>query len=103
MLAYGGSPPGFDQAYFGSIKLRDAAGEMLGVQNMRAIPVPYGMRVFALTRDFEGAEVWTSPVDGWTQPGPPIRYGERLSLGRPCWVRAFHCKRVMNDQLPSSP
>ncbi len=103
MLVFGGSPPAFDQAYFGAIALRDAAGEMRGVQNMRAIPVPFGMRVLALTRDFEGEPVWTLPPSGWTEAGPPVRYGARLRLGRPCWLRAFRCHTATNDQLPPAP
>jgi hypothetical protein len=103
MLVFAGNPPGFDQSYFAPIALHDTAGEMLGVRNMRAFPVPYGMRIMALTRDFQGEARWEAPPSGWSETAPPVRYGERIVLGRPCWLKLPHCRLSTNDQLPPAP
>jgi hypothetical protein len=103
MLVFPGDPPGFDQSYFAPILLQDNAGEMLGVRNMRAFPAPYEMRVVALTRDFQGEAWWATPPSGWSEAAPPVRYGERIVLGQPCWLKLSHCRLDTNDQLPPTP
>jgi hypothetical protein len=103
MLEFAGPPPDFDQSYLSLIRLQDAAGEMLGPTNMRAFPTPTGMRVLGLTHDFGGEVSWTSPPSGWTATTPPVRYGEAIGLGWPCWLKLPHCRLTTNDRLPPAP
>jgi hypothetical protein len=103
MLAYAGTPPGFDAAYFADIALRDSAGEMRSVGDIRAIPVQGGMRVFALNRPFADDPAWVVPPAGWQDGPPPTRYGMRVRFGVPCWTRLVACQRLGRSFMPSEP
>jgi len=106
MLEFPGPAPGFDQSNFGNFTLRDAQGPLRNVPEIRAIPVPGGMRVIALTRDIEGPVVF-EPGHGFAPAlvaAEPLRFGAGLVLGRPCWLAAFVCgRRPVNDLLPPPP
>ena len=91
MLAYAGTPPTFESAYLGAPALRDSAGEVRGLGALRALPVPGGMRVYALRRPFGDNPVWVAPPLGWTDAGPPVRYGIAWRLSVPCWTRLAAC------------
>ena len=101
MLAYAGTPPTFEAAYLGAPALRDSAGDVRGLGALRALPVPGGMRVYALRRPFGDDPVWTAPPPGWTDAGPPVRYGIAWRLAVPCWTRLVACQRLMHSYLPS--
>ncbi len=103
MLVYSGQTPGFDQSYFAPLLLRDSKGPMRSVVDLRAIPVPFGLRVFALTRDFAADPVWRTPPLGWVETQPPSRFAARLRIGLPCWMPGIRCLKAGNDQLPSPP
>jgi hypothetical protein len=103
MLVYAGPEPRFDAAYFGPLVLRDSAGAMRNVRDLRAIPVPGGMRVFALRRPFAADPAWETPPDGWHGDAPPVRYATRTAFGLPCWVPGFHCSKATNGLLPIVP
>ncbi len=103
MLAYAGPPPGFDAAYFTELALRDSVGEMRGFGELRAIPVPGGMRVYALRRSFGDDPAWVVPPPGWAGDAAPVRYGMRWRLGVPCWTRLVACKKLGQSFLPREP
>jgi len=46
--------PAFDTTYFGDVTLHDDAGTLVNVKQIRAIPMPGGVRVMALKRPFQG-------------------------------------------------
>jgi hypothetical protein len=105
MLTFAGPDAGFDPLYFGALTMRDASGELGNIQDMRAFPVPSGMRVIALRRDFEGDESWVAdrrPL-GAIAAAQPRRWAIGLSLGRPCWAPGVRCAALANDQLPPVP
>lgn len=91
MLAYAGTPPTFEAAYLGAPALRDSAGEVRGLGALRALPVPGGMRVYALRRPFGDDPVWVAPPPGWMGTAPPVRYGIAWRLSVPCWTRLAAC------------
>lgn len=99
MLAYAGPPPGFIEAYFTELALRDSVGEMHGFGDLRAIPLIGGMRVYALRRPFGGDPAWVTPPPGWPG-GTPVRYGIAWRLGVPCWTRLVGCRRLGQSLLP---
>jgi len=103
MLAYAGPPPGFDAAYFTELALRDSVGEMRGFGELRAIPVPGGMRVYALRRSFGDDPAWVVPPPGWAGDAAPVRYGMEWRLGVPCWTRLVACKKLGQSFLPREP
>ena len=103
MLEFRGDAPGFDASFFGEARIEDSRGQLANVREMRMVPVPGGMRVFALTRRFEpGARL----VDAGRLPANlvgsvPERFVPGYSLGRPCWVPGSGCgKRAVNPLLP---
>ena len=99
MLEFHGDAPGFDPSYFGDLIIQDAHGAMANITDMRAIPVPGGMRVIALTREFDGP-VTLRPARGLAPAlvaDTPARFAERLVLGRPCWL--LPCGRRDVDPL----
>ena len=102
MLAYAGPPPEFGAAYFTELALRDSAGEMHGFGELRAIPVPGGMRVYALRRPFGDDPAWVTPPPDWAG-GAPVRYGIGWRLGIPCWTRLAACRRLGQSLLPQEP
>ncbi|MCR0985649.1 hypothetical protein [Roseomonas populi] len=84
-----GPTPGFDQSYFkGDAVLRDAAGEMRNIPDMRLYPVPQGMRAFGLRRDF------VPPVEALPEGARPIV--SRAVLAWPCWLpgKPAACRRL---------
>ena len=103
MLVYHGSVPGFDAAYFGPLEMRDTVGVLRQTSDVRAIPIPGGMRVYAMRRDFKGTPEFTILPLKWAVSGPPERFAARLSIGPPCWLPVIHCTKMSNDQLPPSP
>ncbi len=106
MLEFHGPSPGFDQSNFGNFILRDAQGPLRNVPDIRAIPVPGGMRVVALTRDFVGP-VSFEPGHGFAPElvaAEPLRFAASVVPGRPCWLAAFVCgRRPVNTLLPPPP
>ncbi|MBV9653113.1 MAG: hypothetical protein JOZ42_00980 [Acetobacteraceae bacterium] len=105
MLTFSGGDPGFEQTYFAPLALRDASGELDNIRDMRAFPVPFGMRLIALRRDVRGETNW---VADHAPPGPIAqvpghRWAVGVRLGRPCWVPRMRCARTINDQLPPVP
>ena len=103
MLTYAGTPPKFATTYFGDVALRDSVGEFRGVGALRAMPVPGGMRVFAMRRPFGDNPVWVAPPLGWTDGAPPVRYGIEWRIGVPCWTRLAACQRLGQSFLPAEP
>jgi len=103
MLAYAGPPPDFHEAYFTELALRDSVGEMRGFGELRAIPVPGGMRVYALRRSFGDDPAWVVPPLGWAGDAAPVRYGIGWRFGVPCWTRLAACKRLGQGVLPREP
>lgn len=103
MLAYTGPDTGFMPVYFEKLELTDQAGPQTNIAQFRAFPVPSGLRVVGLQRDFTGDEHW---VAGHGPPGPiagsaPLRYRIGVRLGRPCWFPGVRCaETIRNDQLP---
>ncbi len=102
MLAYAGPMPGFTDAYFTELALRDSVGEMHGFGELRAIPVTGGMRVYALRRPFGDDPAWVVPPPGWPG-GTPVRFGIGWRLGVPCWTRLVRCRRLGPSLLPPEP
>jgi hypothetical protein len=102
MLAYAGPLPGFMEAYFTELALRDSVGEMHGFGDLRAIPVTGGMRVYALRRPFGDDPAWVVPPPGWPG-GTPVRYGIGWRLGVPCWTRLVGCRKLGQSLLPPEP
>ena len=106
MLEFHGPAPGFDQSYMDELILRDEHGPMANVANVRAFPVPGGMRVVALSRPIEGA---VSFDPGHHLPiavleAEPVRYVARAQFGRPCWLSRWMCgRRETNGLLPPPP
>ncbi len=106
MLTFAGPDDGFAPLYFGALTVRDVSGELDNIRDMRAFPVPSGMRVIALARDFEGNERWEA---GHAPPGaialaPARRWVVGVRLGRPCWLPGLRCAAAgPNDQLPPVP
>lgn len=94
MIQIPGPVPGFDEAYFGAVTLRDARGPMRPVRDFRALPDQQGWRLVALRRPFAGA-VTVGGLGHW--PDGPVgpaahRWSRGLSLRLPCWLRA--CPRL---------
>ena len=102
MLAYAGPMPGFMEAYFTELALRDSKGEMHGFGALRALPVIGGMRVYALRRPFGDDPAWVVPPPGWPA-STPVRYGIGWRLGVPCWTRLVRCRRLRHSILPPEP
>ena len=104
MLAFRGEPPVFATPLFGNqIALRDGRGVMRNVEQMRIVPEPDGMRVFALSRRFDGPVKWeaTEGLPATTTAAVPERVVPRLGWGRPCWVPGTRCgARPRNPLLP---
>ncbi len=100
MLAYAGPPPEFEEAYFASLAVRDDAGELRGLGALRAIPVPGGMRVYAVRRDFGPGVTWVTPPAGWQDGAAPVRYGVGWRWGVPCWLRVVDCTRKGQSLMP---
>ncbi len=106
MLTFAGPEDGFAPLNFGALTVRDAVGDLRNVEDLRAFPVPSGMRVIALRRDFKGDEGWAA---GHAPPGPigeaePQRWAVGRRLGRPCWLPGVRCAEIgVNDQLPAVP
>ncbi len=103
MLAYAGTEPGFEAAYFEPTVLRDSLGSLRNIEDFRVIPVPGGIRVLALRRPFGANPQWERSPTGWHDTAPPVRYKERVRFGRPCWLRTVHCENVSDDLLPPIP
>jgi len=103
MLEFHGPSPGFSDSYFGDFTVVDAAGHLRDIADVRAFPVPGGMRVIALRRPFVGGVRIES---GQSLPpalaaSEPTRWRERLVLGRPCWLALGRCGR--RDATPLLP
>jgi len=101
MLFYPGAPPGFDAAYFRPLVVRDDRGPLANIYDIRAFPVPGGMRLVALRRDFAGDVIWEAAPPGWSAAGPPERFAAGFRLGWPCWL--LPCRRVPNPLMPPAP
>jgi hypothetical protein len=85
MVEFPGLTAKFDEW---SLVLRDRIGEMENVYDMRAVPVPGGLRIFALRRDFVGPVQWVpghAPPDAATEK-PPVYWDTAFRLGLPCWL-----------------
>ncbi|WP_043832626.1 hypothetical protein [Muricoccus aerilatus] len=88
-LQVAGPVPGMAESYFDmSVVHRDAAGELRNVLDMRLWPVPQGVRVLALRRDF------VPPVEGLAEG--TVALVPRVGLGWPCWLpgRPRACVRL---------
>lgn len=103
MLAYDGPVPPYGETYFGAMTMHDARGPLRAFIDIRTIPVPSGVRVFATSRDFAADPAWDSLPAGWTSSPTPTRYAVRYHLGLPCWLPAAHCFKVENKTLPATP
>ncbi len=85
MIQIPGPVPGFDEAYFGTITLRDARGPMQPIRDFRALPDQQGWRLVALNRPFASAVV-VGGLGHW--PDGPVgpaahRWSRGLSLRLP--------------------
>lgn len=106
MLVYHGPAPGFDQTYWGALILHDAGGTLANVSDMRAFPVPGGMRVIALSRPFAGPVAFdrSDSLPPGLVDGQPDRFAEHWAIGWPCWLPAGACgPRERNGLLPPTP
>ncbi|UPG73126.1 hypothetical protein MVG78_02805 [Roseomonas gilardii subsp. gilardii] len=103
MLRYEGPAPGFDASYFGDAILLDEGRRLRNVHDIRLIPIPGGIRVFALRQPFLGTLDWAVPPPGEAALSPPRRYAARWRLGQPCWMPRVFCSREHNDLLPPVP
>lgn len=79
----------WDDAYFARSRLADRAGAMANIADFHQIPDDGRLRAIAIRRLFAADPILAQPG----QPGrPPIaRYGERISIGLPCWWRRSAC------------
>jgi hypothetical protein len=104
MLRFSGAPPGFDAVYGSGWVAADDAGTLRSPEQVRAIPVPDGLRVFAFRRAIREGWRWIEPPAGWTNAAPPSRWRIGISLGQPCWIKLVRCPRQPEDDLlPPSP
>jgi hypothetical protein len=103
MLAYDGPPLPFQQTYFGLLKMHDASGPLRTFLDIKAVPVPSGVRVFALSRDFAADPEWDTLPFGWPSSPAPTRWAVRYRFGRPCWLPRAHCFKIGNNALPETP
>ena len=88
MIQIPGPVPRFDEAYFGTITLRDARGPIRPLRDFRALPDPEGCSLNALRRPFAGAGTGGG-LGHW--PDGPVgpaghRWSRGLSLRLPCWL-----------------
>ena len=106
MLDFSGAVPGFDQSYFAPLTLVDARGALMNLRQMRAFPIPGGMRVVAMRRSFFGPVAWQAghaPADT-AMAQPARRSGIGFTLGRPCWLPFMRCRfDVSRGLLPPPP
>jgi hypothetical protein len=75
----------------------DSEGTLRNVIMMRAFPLPSGdgVRLIGLRRNFDGPVAW-GPGMGLDMPAsvsPERRWAEHVSLGYPCWLPPYPCKK----------
>jgi hypothetical protein len=80
-----GPQPDFTATYFGEHRLVDSAGVLRNVYDIRWWAVRDGTRVLALRRDI------LPPVEAL--PAGARAMSVRVSLGWPCWLPPYACKR----------
>jgi hypothetical protein len=96
MLQFPGVQGGSADTYFAQVALQDAKGNFVNVYDMRLLPDGEGTRAIALRREFSGPVQWAQ----WDKPNPfaaqgePLRWGERLRLGYPCWLPPYPCQAL---------
>jgi len=84
----------WQEAYFASTVIRDDAGTLNNVGRFHQVPDERGERALAVARPFAGHARRLDPGEsppytGWQ--APYARYGERLSVGAPCWLDRPAC------------
>jgi hypothetical protein len=103
MVEYAWSAPDHTASYFGQLVMHDSAGPLRNVVDVRAFPIPGGLRVVAVRRDFVGDPAWDVAPPGLEGTVPRARYRSRLRFGLPCWLPGIRCNDVSNDTLPAAP
>lgn len=91
MIIFPGPKIDFDKIYFGPYyAVRDEKGALyIGNHDgerreIKGIPVPEGVRLFGLTRDFGVDFAWVDRPDHWVETGPGRRFSARFGFGWPC-------------------
>jgi len=79
----------WDDIYFASSRLVDRAGALDNVLDFHQIPDDGRLRAIAIRRSFAADPMLAQP--GATGRPPIARYGERISIGLPCWFRRSAC------------
>jgi hypothetical protein len=103
MLEYVWLTPDFPGSYFAPLVLHDSGGPLRNIVDMRAFPIPGGLRIVGLRRDFVGDAVWDSAPPGLQGTLPRARFTQRLRLGLPCWLPGVRCTQTGNNTLPPAP
>jgi len=94
MLQFPGVTGGWADTYFAQAALQDAKGNLANIYDMRMLPDGEGSRAVALRREFSGPVQWVQggKPNPFAAQGRPLRWGERLTLGYPCWLPPFPCQ-----------
>lgn len=79
----------WDHVYFAPSRLADRLGTLVNIVDFHQIPDDGRLRAIAIKRPFAADPILAQPG----RPGqPPIaRYGERVSIGLPCWWARSAC------------
>ncbi|MDQ6831804.1 MAG: hypothetical protein M3008_00265, partial [Chloroflexota bacterium] len=104
-LDFAGPIPRFSDAYFEHWRIRDEMAEQTNVFAIRGQPVPGGLRVFGMARDFVGPVTWASD-DAFSQTyagQPPTRWDFGLRFGLPCWTHLLDCKLPGSNAMFTAP
>lgn len=101
LVQYAGPVPGFRDTYFSHVTIRDRDGLKRNILQFRSLPDTSGTRLVALAGPFVGpiAIVSGDPTDPKDGPGvarapPPRRWNRRITLGWPCWLPDYSCRRM---------
>jgi len=79
----------WDEVYFAKSRLVDRTGGLDNVHDFHQIPDDGRLRAIAIRRSFDADPVLAQP--GAAGRAPTARYGERISIGPPCWFRRSAC------------
>jgi len=79
-----------------ALALQDAAGSLPNITAMRLVPLPDGLRAVALRRKFEPPIAWAAGAapTGAQQAAAPYFYYEHVTIGWPCILPPYPCKRT---------
>jgi hypothetical protein len=105
MLLFRGSDlRSWHDAYFAPATITDSRGTLDNTAQFHQVPDEAGERALAITRPFAEHPLRDDPGetagDGRAEP-PYARYGERISLGLPCWFERSACVMPPPPPAPS--